>query len=374
MKLLFVLRSLVDFGGIERVMSDKMNFLSQQGHDVLLVTYEQGNLPFSYPLVEAIKHQDIACPFYTVYRYGIHKRLLKIWELRRLFKKKFHHLVAEVRPDAIITVSNAGDFMNEVMTAPYGKKVVEAHGAFPAIMVGNNMKTKIKAYHLLKAIKKCNLLISLTSSDADYWKQQVSKVTNVPNPVSFYIDNPNVSSKQKGRIISVGRLHEQKRIDRLIDAFSRIALKYPSWYIDVYGTGEKRPELEKQIELSNLTNRIHLLEPTHHIKNEYLRSQFFVLSSDYEGMPLVLLEAMACGIPCVSTRCPFGPSELIEDGKTGLLTNMDACDLSSKMEWMIVHDEERRIMGEKAHQAAARYKKENIIREWEKAYMSVLQE
>lgn len=374
MKLLFVLRSLVDFGGIERVMSDKMNFLVQQGHDVLLVTYEQSGQALSYPLEETVKHQDLDCRYYTVYQYSILKRLVKIRQLKHLFKQRFNQLVAKEHPDAIVIVSNAGEFMKEVMTAPYGKKVVEAHGAFPAIMAGETWKTKIKAKQILNSIKKSDLLISLTSADAEYWKYYVPKVTNIPNPVTFYIENPDVSLKQNGRIICVGRLHEQKRIDRLIDAFSMIANNYPSWYIDVYGTGEKKAELEKQIEQSGLIHRIHLLEPTRQIKEEYLKSQFFVLSSDYEGMPLVLLEAMACGVPCVSTRCPFGPSELIEDGETGLLTNLDSHDLASKMEWMIVHNKERNIMGVKAHQAAAHYKKENVMRMWEKAYLSVLQE
>ena len=101
---------------------------------------------------------------------------------------------------------------------------------------------------------------------------------------------------------------------------------------------------------------------------EYQRSQFFVLSSDYEGFGLVLVEAMACGIPVVSTDCPHGPSDIIDDGCTGLLTKLNVKDLAEKMEWMITHDKDRMLMGEKAYEAAANYKIDVIMPKWEAIY------
>jgi glycosyltransferase involved in cell wall biosynthesis len=77
---------------------------------------------------------------------------------------------------------------------------------------------------------------------------------------------------------------------------------------------------------------------------------------------------MACGLPVVATDCPHGPSEIIDNGVTGWLTNLDAKDLADKMEWMIVHQEERKIMGVKAHKAAAAYRKDVIMKKWESAY------
>jgi len=130
--------------------------------------------------------------------------------------------------------------------------------------------------------------------------------------------------------------------------------------------------LQTMISDYQLSRQIHLLSPVLDIYMEYSRSQFFVLCSDFEGFGLVIVEAMACGIPVVSTDCPFGPSEIIEDGKTGLLAKMEVQDLADKMEWMITHEEERKAMGVRAHQAAARYRKEVVMPEWEKAYLSVI--
>ena len=178
--------------------------------------------------------------------------------------------------------------------------------------------------------------------------------------------------KKEGRIICVGRLTPQKRFDRLIDAFSLIAVRYPDWHITIFGEGEDKEKLQNQIVVNNLGDRIFLTPPTKDIYLHYMSSQFLVLSSDFEGFGLVITEAMACGIPVVATNCPFGPSEIIDDGKSGLLAKMDVKDLAEKMEWMMTHDEDRRLMGANAHQAAARFRKETIMPQWEEAYLSVI--
>ena len=142
---------------------------------------------------------------------------------------------------------------------------------------------------------------------------------------------------------------------------------------------EYSPEVPGGLEtLGGIRHALHLLgeDPilvvNGDIYTEYQRSQFFVLSSDFEGFGLVIVEAMACGIPVVSTDCPYGPSEIVEDAKSGLLAKMDVQDLAAKMEWMITHEEERIAMGIAARQAAARYRKEIIMPQWEQAYLSVI--
>lgn len=372
MKLIFILRSIACFGGVERVVVDKMNYLAENGHQVTLITYEQGQHPCVYRLINNVNHVDLDCCYFTIYRYSIPIRLLKKWKMEFRFRKRFHQLVKELRPDVIVGVSNAGDFMHQIMMAPYGRKIIEAHGAYPAIMASNTVLGRYKNYLFRQAIRKTDMIITLTNSDKYYWDKIVKKVLVVPNPITFYCDTINGIEKKKGRILCVARLEPQKRIDRLIVAFNLIATKYPEWYIDVFGAGIEQENFCNKINSLGLHNRIHLNQPTRDIEKEYQTSQMLVLSSDYEGFPLVLLEAMACGLPCVSTRCPFGPSEIIEDGFTGLLCDLNANDLANKMEWMITHEVERKQMGIRAHESAAKYKKEVVMKMWEDAYREVL--
>ena len=224
-------------------------------------------------------------------------------------------------------------------------------------------------YSPFKAIRKADVLVALTEHDASSWRlHHQKKVIVVPNPVSYYTDKNVIKPKVKGRIITVGRLAEQKRLDRLIEAFALISDDYPEWFVDIFGDGSLRDVLEGLIRKNRLLGRVNIYPSIRNIMEEYQRSQFFVLSSDYEGFGLVLVEAMACGIPVVSTDCPHGPSDIIDDGNTGLLTKMDVKDMAKKMEWMITHDRDRVIMGEKAYEAAANFKIDVIMPKWEAIY------
>jgi len=359
--------------GTERTIADKVNCLSHMGHDVTLLTYEQGNHPYAFPIDKRVRCVDLDCRFFTLFKFPIQRRLLETWKMRRRFSKRINNFVDAMRPDVVTTPTYTHEFMSIVMMLRFKTRVViESHTAFTHDMKGGNLIERIQKYALLRSVKRCDLLIALTMSDAECWRQHVRNVVTVSNPLTFYPETLNYPSKENGRIIAVGRLEPQKRFDRLINAFSLIAYKYPSWYIDVYGDGNDKEALQRLIEEKGLDKQIYLKGVTSNVYSEYERSQFFVFSSDYEGFGLVLVEAMSCGIPCISTNCPFGPSDIIEDGVDGLLCKMTVEDLASKMEWMIIHEKERQEMGLNARRAVARYKKENVMKEWEQAYLSVI--
>ena len=378
MKILIIHRSFALVGGAERVIIDKANYLSNKGHEVILVSYEQGQHPLPYVLQSNVKHIDLNCRFFTLTKYSILFQLFKFFDLKWKLRTILKQTISDYCPDVVILASDWQFLIKTVLYAAGSLPVIaEFHNAYDFItkkigVVDNGIKSRLTSLYYrssLKYFKQCTCLVSLTENDARHWRNHSEHVVVIPNPVTVYPDSiPNVL-KEEGRIICVGRLNDQKRIDRLVTAFAKIALKYPIWHVDVFGEGDRKSALQEQIRSCNLQDRFIIHEPTKNIYDEYKRSQFLVLSSAYEGRPLVLVEAMACGLPCVSFNCPSGPAEIIDNEVTGLLArNGDVDDLSAKIEWMITHDIERKEMGDKAYMAAAIYRPSNIMKEWENLY------
>ena len=375
MKLIYFIPLLSTKGGQERTLIDKANYLVDIGHEVLFVTYEHEG-PIAYQMDPLVQHLDINCHFFSIYKHPFYNRLFVALKLKRIFRKKMTEILSHFCPDVIVVaIPNTENYICDVLSVAKNIPVViESHLAqgYQVIKRGSIEKWLYYFYNPLRAIRKARLLISLTEGDAACWlKCKVQNIKVIPDPVTLYLEQ-SPTKNVIGRIICVGRLAPQKRFDRLIEAFHMIAPQYPNWYIDLFGEGEEREMLQNRINALGLSERIHLMSTTNDIYYEYQHSQFFVMSSDFEGFGMVIVEAMACGIPVVATDCPFGPSEIIEDGKTGLLAKMDVKDLAEKMEWMITHEKERKNMGTQAYEVAAKYRKELIIPEWEKAYMSVI--
>jgi len=379
MKLIYLTTQLYTKGGIERTLVDKANWLVNRGHEVLFVTYEHNNTPFSYPLSPGVCHVDLDCCFFRIFKYPVYKRFFAYARLRKDFCSRLKDVLVGFNPDiVVIATPNTEIFLHDIVAISKPIKVIiESHLAFehhnlhPTAFIERWVHF---LYSPLKAMKSADMVITLTKGDAENWKRLGGVcVKTLPNPLSFvYSLHTKSYSTITPRIICVGRLNKQKRFDRLINAFSLIAKKYPDWCVDIYGSGEDEEILRNQINALGLNQRVILHKSTEDIVSQYHNSQFLVLSSDYEGFGLVIIEAMACGLPVVATDCPYGPFDIIADGETGLLCKMDVQDLANKMEWMMTHEAERKEMAIKAHDSVVRYKQDVVMKEWEKAYMSVL--
>ena len=373
MRILFVLRSIVLSGGIERVMTEKANWLANNGHQVLFLTYEQSSHPLSFPLNSNVYYEDVDCQYYKVYQKNIIIRPFLKFVFKQRFRNRLQNKIFSFLPEALVIPSNLAEFMGiTISMVKYVPVVLECHSTHMEFLESSQkLRKRLRNHMIMSFAKRCSLLITLTEGDACYWHQFCRKVVTVPNPLSYYPERIIKKSSNGRRIICVARLQTVKRIDRLIEAFALISNKYPDWYVEIYGDGPEKMSLQQMIEDRGLQGKISILPPTVDIYKKYMESDFMVLSSDSEGFSLVLIEAMSCGLPAVSVACPFGPSEIVENGMTGLLTKMDVQDLAEKMEWMIIHEKERLQMGEQARIAAKKYQKGTVMKEWERAYMSV---
>lgn len=360
--------------GVERVMSDKMNWLAERGYKVTMVTYEQGMHPLAFALHQSIRHIDLDTRFFTVEKFGYPQRFFMMQKMRRQFRTRLQALLDEIQPDIIVTTTYSIkliDIILSVKSAAY--RLIESHVACFTVKKVFDYRQKpllrsIASWYdkmILSKVSKADCLVALTKGDAADWIHYNSNVIVIPNPVTYIPETIMPHDGSGHRILCVGRLHEQKGFDLLIDAFKLIADSCPEWKIEIYGDGSDKASLIEKIQKCNLQERILIKAPTTTIYDEYQKSEFFVLSSRYEGYPLVLNEAMSCGIPCVAFRCKYGPEDAIVDGVNGLLVdNGDVEDLSQKMLWMVTHTKDRLCMGRKARESAFRYEKSVIMNLW----------
>ncbi len=378
MRFLFVIKSFAQVAGVERVMADKMNYLASAGHFVMLITYEQGNHPLVFKLHSNIKHKDLDCRFFTLLGLPIIKRVSKSIIMKRKFYKQIKNIIEDTKPDAIISPTYPLDIIGELASAKgHSKLIFESHMAYvQALKEYNKTRSHLGRYiarlydhHSIKLLEKCDCLVVLTQGDRNFWIQHIPHVRVLPNPITYYPEYINDTPKEPYRIISVGRLTSIKRFDRLIDAFSLICEKQPLWHIDIFGDGSDKDYLNDIINKKRLSNRIVIHPTTNDIFTEMKKSQFLVMTSESEGFPLVLIEAMACGIPCLSFNCPYGPGEIIEDGKNGLLAdNGNIDDLARKMLLLIENPSIVDRMSKYARMSALQYKQEKVMKIWEKLY------
>ena len=377
MKLVYIFSSFAAKGGTERIFCDKMNWLAEvAGYEIVFVTYEQGNHPFAYPLSNKIRHVDLNTRFFTTGTMPLLKRIRFKFTLPRLFKHRLRKLLDEIQPDVVVSTTYALPLFREILSQPY-RHVVESHVYYQLLL--QNTFTHISwldrkiARHLLEMLKRCEKVVVLTHKDAACWKGYDNievihnVVTNYPEKITDVADRPK-------RIIAVGRLHEQKGFDLLIQSWQLIAARHPDWQLVVYGHGGDLQKLQQQLEKAGLTSSMTFAGATDNIYKEYQNSAFYVMSSRYEGWGLVLVEAMSCGLPCVSFDCPYGPSDIIRDGEDGFLVeNGNIQQLAEKMELLINNKELRERLGVRARLNAARFTSDNIMPQWTKLFETIVQ-
>lgn len=377
LNIMYVYYHMAYTGGVVRVLSDKMNYLSLNGFNVSLITYEQGEHPIIFPLNANIKHYDTKTPVFPLYKYNIWTRIYKQLKINRVFRNRLQNIVDQIHPNIIITI--AGDQMScHAVTKlnTKAKRIIESHSINFETMNGikrkqKNILHKIYDFYSKRTISKFDALVALTHGSANEWKKIIPTVFIIPNPITKYPEEISRPANYK-RMIAVGRLDIEKGFDRLITAFNLISEKISDWKLDIYGDGKEKDKLLSQITSASLNNQIEIHQPTSDIYNEYLRSDFCVVSSYYEGWGLVIVEAMSCGTPCVSFNCKYGPQDIIKDHENGLLAlNNDIRDLSEKMLWMCTHQEERIKMGIKAREDMKSFKMEDIMSKWVQLFYNI---
>ena len=311
MKIVYVYDSIARIGGMERILTDKMNYLAEiYGHEVYLITSSQGNHPFSFPLSHKVEHIDLDTKFHLQYQHPLLEQLRVGWTLNHKFEQKFKKEIRLINPDIISgNTSFKADLICKLDCK--AKKIIESHCAkiYTRIPVNRkksffkDIKDRYVSYQCFRDVKRySDVIVTLTQGDAAMWGQHPN-IHIIPNTTS--IDIQTISSCEAPRVIAAGRLTWQKGFDRLINAWNIVQKRHPDWILDIFGEGFYKDSLTRQIKDRKLEHSITIHPFTQNITQEYLNSSILALSSNYEGFGLVLIEAMSLGVPCVSFDCPF---------------------------------------------------------------------
>ena len=363
MKILYVTDALAIWGGIERVLSDKMSYLVRHyGYDIFIVTADQGNHPVPYALDEQITIKDLHIRFHQQYQYKGLKRLLKCRELEKLFKKRLASYIDDIKPDIISCIRDG--FVSYILDINRSIPVIfESHAMYNDIVYDNTtLLHRLSTYTQRRRFNRLDKIVALTQGDANDWKRVCSHICVIPNVVHLNTSGKYSKCSSKSAIFA-GRFDVQKDFGALVKVWTLVQERHPDWTLNVYGNGVLKPFYEKIIVDNELSIVIHPAVPD--IFEKYIESSMLLMTSLYEPFGLVLVEAMSCGLPVVAFDCPYGPADIIHDGKDGFLIedrNIEA--YADKVCQLIENENLRSEMGRAACISSQCYKAENIMPQW----------
>ena len=327
-KIVYCTPSLYVAGGLERVLTLKVNYFAEHyGYDITIILTDGNNKSSYYPLSDKIKIVNLDINFEDLWTCSFIKKVFLYLKKQSLFRKKLCRELMRIQPDITISLLRREiNFLTQIKDG--SKKIGEIH-----VNRANYRNFEDNETNILKSLfakfwmkslvfhlKQLDRFVVLTEEDKFQW-HELQNVTVIPDPLSFHPSS--VSTLSSKRIIAVGRYVYQKGFDLLLNAWSEIQAVCPSWELVVYGQGERSPYESLIIELGIDRTRCHLYGPTSDIEHEYLSSSLFVLSSRFEGFGMVIVEAMACGLPVVSFDCPCGPKDIITNDVNGILVERD---------------------------------------------------
>lgn len=362
MRILYLFRSLAVWGGIERILVDKMNWLvSEYDIEVFMLTTDQGEHPIPYQIDERVHYEDFNINFHRKYQYNIIRRYRIALQMRQKYKTLLSKRLFEIQPDIIVcTTADQIDIVTELKgNIPL---IVESHSICNrTIEQGKNvLLRKYHRYIFLKSLRKTDCIVSLTEGDAVEWRQFHQKVRVIPN--LLHPCKSRKSSLASKRVIWVGRLDYQKRVEVALSIWNLVAQKHPDWRLDIYGEGELESDIKKKVSLMKNTS-VH--KPTVRIFDCYCDSSILISTSLFEPFGLVIIEAMSCGLPVVAFNCPYGPADIITDGIDGFLVPYDNIQYyTDRLCFLMENTSLLERMGQAAFDSSKRFGADGIMPKW----------
>ena len=355
LKLIFYIDSM-QLGGANRVMANLVNHFASIGAEAVLINdiVPDQNI-LEYEVRDSVKRIFL----------DIHEKSSLLSNIKRIFKLR--KIIREMHADAVISFMGPPNIRMLLATIGFRCRKIVSVRNDPYKEYGDGIAKNITNI-IFELADGC---VFQTQEASEYFSKKMQRKSKIIfNPVGkqFYgvkrSDNPH-------NIITVGRLFSQKNHALLIKAFSKIADEFSDENLIIYGEGDLRPELEDLVRNLGLEDRVFLPGSAANILEKLAEAKIFVLSSDYEGMPNALMEAMAVGVPVISTDCPCGgPSMLIQNNVNGFLVPCDDEDALSLALMKLLNSKNMKDIGANGKRSAKTFNEDEIYKQWEEFLLS----
>lgn len=351
-------------GGIERVLANKVNYwVLQKGFEIHIITSEQKENSPCYPIDNRVVLHDLAINYQRSKSYTSLTNILKTFRHFVLLRRK----IRQINPDVVVVCNFAFDFYFMPFIAPKVMKIKEFHSS-RALEYEQRLQTTSlvkKLYYKINDLieAKYHYLALLTEDERHYYKSANTVV--VPNALSAYPDVAAALTNKK--VLSAGRIATVKGFEKLIDAWALVKVNFPDWILEIYGDGEAAyvAKLQRQIDELGLEKQVYLCGVTSKMERQMLDASIYAMSSLTECFPMVLLEALSCGLPIVSFDCPNGPRNIVNNEQDGLIVaHNDIEKLSDGLMRLMQNEALRQDMGKKARINIQRFLPDVVMSQW----------
>lgn len=378
MKIVYCTDSICYPGGIQNITITKANGLAQMGHQVWIIVTDNKYPPLHPvdPKVQVINldinyfEDDWKSRFYV-----IKSILIK----RKKHKKAISKLLNEIKPNVVIsTGTSEKNFLAKIQIESKPVFIREIHSlknyrlAHARTFIDKIIAILGDWYDYSWNIRNYDQIVVLTNEDKDLNWSNHSKISVIGNPIATKTPTTLAQLTNK-KFITAGRLVYLKNYQSLINAWKIVSQKHPDWLLEIWGDGLLKENLLNQINSFKLNDKVFLKGYTNDIISKMLDSSGYVLSSLHEGMPLVLIEAMSCGLPIVSYACQCGPKDLIENGKNGFLCEVSDEKKLAEHICTIIEDNTLRIkMGQASKKKAEEFQLDRILTKWINLFQTLI--
>jgi GalNAc-alpha-(1->4)-GalNAc-alpha-(1->3)-diNAcBac-PP-undecaprenol alpha-1,4-N-acetyl-D-galactosaminyltransferase len=365
MKLTLVSSSL-NVGGAERVLSIIANYWAANGWEITILTLDDGYEPPFYDLDDRIDVRPLSITSQDSYKISLSSLKDNLGQIKIL-----KQAIIASRPDVVISFVNHTNIMT--LLACWGLKVktIVSEHVNPTVGQSNKVTQLLQKSTYLLA----DLITVQTHAALAFFPSNRYNTFVIPNPVALLTSEPIESqfNTDDRHLLAIGKLSPQKGFDLAISAFAQVCDNHPDWTFTILGEGEMRGELENLLRQLGLEDRVFMPGVVKNVDAHLRKADIFLLSSRFEGFPVTLCEAMACGVPVIASNCLSGPREIIHDGIDGMLVapnNVDA--LAIALNRLMADPEKRQYFSYHAPKVLDRFGVEPVMIIWNRAIDQVL--